>query len=95
MAASSIASSIAAALANGTATERESAYATIEGVVRGVGSEEVVALAVACVKPLIVSVLCAPASRIAVTECHLHARVRYGHPQLVSCTPRLLLPLAC
>ena len=63
------ASRIAAALAEGGGEEREAAYATLEGAVRGSdGREQAVALAVACVKPLIVSVLCAPASRIAATE---------------------------
>jgi hypothetical protein len=39
-------------------------------------------------------VVCASVGLLA-CQCHLHARVWYGHPQLVSCTPRLLLPLAC
>ena len=64
---------IAAALADGTAEEREHALAAIESVVRGAppsgsGREQAVALAVASVKPLIVSVLCAPASKVGETE---------------------------
>ena len=70
------ASAIAAALADGTAAERECAYAAIESAVRGASAErgasvekdEAVALAVACVKPLVVSVLCAPATKIAQPE---------------------------
>lgn len=63
--ASSEAARIVAALAGGGASEREVAYATLEGVVRGAppsgsGKEQAVALAVACARPL-VSVLCAPA----------------------------------
>ena len=58
------ASQIAAVLADGTAEERECAYAAIESVVRGaavergasVKKDEAVALAVACVRPLVVSV---------------------------------------
>jgi hypothetical protein len=64
---------IASALAEGGPEEREAAYAAIEDTVRaappsGGGREQAIALAVACVKPLIMSVLCAPASRVAVAE---------------------------
>jgi hypothetical protein len=67
------AAGIAAALAAGGAAERERAYAAVEGVVRGAafsggGKGQATALAVACVEPLIVSVLCAPASRVGEAE---------------------------
>ena len=58
---------IGAALAEGTAEEREAAYATIEGAVRGGGSEAV-SLAVACAKLLVESVLCAPATKVGEAE---------------------------
>ena len=51
------------ALAQGTDEERAEAYATIEAAAR----DGAVALLVACVKPLI-SLLCAPASRVGVAE---------------------------
>jgi hypothetical protein len=58
---------IVAALAQGDAEERERAYATVEGTaVRG-GNAQAVALAVACVKPL-VALLCAPAAKVNPTE---------------------------
>ena len=59
------ASRIAAAFAEGTAEEREAAYAALETAARtspssGSARAQAVALAAAGVKPLIVSVLCAP-----------------------------------
>ena len=63
------AAEIAAALTEGGAEEREHACATIEGIVRGSSAkdEAAVALAMACVEPL-VSLLCAPASRVGEAE---------------------------
>jgi hypothetical protein len=62
---------LAAALASGSREEREAAYATIEGVVRGAASTpgesnkpQALALAVACARPLVVSVLSASASDV-------------------------------
>jgi hypothetical protein len=55
---------LALALAQGTDEERAAAYAAIEAAAK----DRAVALLVACVKPLIVSVLCAPASRVGVAE---------------------------
>eukprot|EP01052_Picozoa_sp_SAG31_P059831 SAG31_NODE_19079_length_612_cov_1.964912_1_plen_108_part_01 len=74
MAASSQAADIAAALADGDSEARETVYGTIEAAVRtastarGGAKEEAVAHVIACVKPLIVSVLCAPASRVGAAE---------------------------
>ena len=68
---------ISAALADGSEEEREAAYASLEGSVRSVvdsrsgggrEAEQAVALAVACVKALVTSVLCAPASQVGVAE---------------------------
>jgi len=61
---------LAAALAAGTAEEREAAYANIEtaATLSGGAQGEAVALVVACVKPLIVSVLLAPAAKIGQEE---------------------------
>jgi hypothetical protein len=66
---------IASTLADGTAEEREAAYATIESSVRaastardGSKKEEAIALVIACVKPMVESVLCAPASRVGEAE---------------------------
>eukprot|EP01043_Picozoa_sp_COSAG02_P050300 COSAG02_NODE_5156_length_4583_cov_2.229706_2_plen_530_part_00 len=59
---------IMASLADGDADEREAAYVALEAAVRGALSPAVVALAVACVEPLISSVLCAPASRVGADE---------------------------
>ena len=61
---------LAATFAEGTAEEREAAYAAIEAAVRAAPSDaskggggykrsQAVALAVACVRPLIADVLCA------------------------------------
>jgi hypothetical protein len=55
---------IAAAFADGTAEEREAAYVTLEGAVKA----PAIALLVACVKPLIQAVLCAPASKVGAEE---------------------------
>jgi hypothetical protein len=69
MDAPSEAARLAAAFAAGGAEEREAAYRALEEAARGSGErEQAVALAAACVEPLGVSVLCAPSSRIAVTE---------------------------
>ena len=67
------------ALATGGAEDREHSYATIEGAVRSalsssICNEQAIALSVACVGPLIGSVLCAPASRIGEAE-YLRASV--------------------
>ena len=79
---------IAAALAEGEAEEREAAYATMLSAVRGSGGkEQAVALAAACAKPLIVSVLCAPASRIAATEWRRASLLLYE-----LCTAQPLFP---
>ena len=63
---------IAEALASGGAEQREAAYASVEGAVRaapsGAARRQTAAFAVACVKPLIVSVLSAPASKIGQAE---------------------------
>jgi hypothetical protein len=64
---------IAAALAAGGAVEREAAYASIEGAVRaapaaGGAWAQAVAFAVACTRPLIVSVLLAPAAKVGQAE---------------------------
>ena len=61
------------ALAEGGAEDREHVYATIEGAVRGAPSsgscnEQAIALAMSCVRPLIESVLCAPAAKIGGAE---------------------------
>ncbi len=70
MAASLQVGEIEAALAEGGAEARDAAYGKIEAAVRTAstahdgGKEEAVAFVIACVKPLIVSVLCAPASRV-------------------------------
>jgi len=61
---SSEASRIAAALADGSAEEREAAYGTIEGAMK----EQNVGRLIAGVKPLMESVLCAPASRVGGAE---------------------------
>eukprot|EP01048_Picozoa_sp_COSAG05_P002803 COSAG05_NODE_122_length_17611_cov_47.044655_1_plen_598_part_00 len=69
---------LTAALAKGGAEDREHSYATIEGAVRSAASsssnEQAISLSVACVGPLIESVLCAPASRIGEAE-YLRASV--------------------
>ena len=62
---------LAVALAEGGAEERERAYATIEAAVGGLhgsGKGYAAALAEACARPLVVSILCAPASKIAEKE---------------------------
>ena len=56
---------IHAALASDGAEEREEAYRSIEGAVK----ERNLPLVVACVKPMIESVLCAPAAKVRVEEC--------------------------
>ena len=78
MAAEDEATRITVVLADGSTEEREAAYASLESTVRAAESgrreteaereTEAVALAVACVKPLVTSALCAPASRVGVTE---------------------------
>ena len=77
MAAEDEAARITVVLADGSTEEREAAYASLESTVRAAESggreteaerEQAVALAVACVKPLVTSALCAPASRVGVTE---------------------------
>jgi hypothetical protein len=74
MDASQQAADIVAALVEGSAEERQAAYGTLETAVRGAlttsGSrkDDAVALAVACVKPLVESVLCAPAARVGEAE---------------------------
>ena len=55
---------VAAALAGDGAEQRAAAYAAIEAAVRDRGTSFVVA----CAQPLIVSVLCAPASKVGVAE---------------------------
>jgi hypothetical protein len=60
------ASAIATALAEGGAEEREAAYAAIEGATHG--QQGRLEFATACVRPVVASILCAPASRIAVAE---------------------------
>ena len=63
---------LVAALTNGSAEEREAAYVAIEAAVARSASssgepdaaEREVALVVACVKPLIISVLLAPVSKV-------------------------------
>ena len=67
------AAALAAMLTAGGPEGREAAYATIEAAVRGSGArgeerERAVALAVACARPLIVSVLHAPAAKVAEEE---------------------------
>ena len=55
------------ALTNGTADEREAAYVAIESIARSTSlsdGQQEVALVVACAKPLIVSVLLAPVSKV-------------------------------
>jgi hypothetical protein len=54
----------AQSLRSGSTEEREAVYVTIESAVK----QQAIALVVACVKPLIDSVLCAPASRVGVVE---------------------------
>jgi hypothetical protein len=72
-----------AALAQGGAEERERAYATIEGAVRAApassdsGKGQAIALAVACVRPLVESVLCAPASKVGEAEYRRAAVLLY------------------
>lgn len=60
------------AIAGGSATEREAAYCAIERAVRaalaGRGDTQAGALAIACTRPLISSVLCAPASKVGEAE---------------------------
>ena len=64
---------IAVMFAEGDAEERERSYAAVEAVVRGAppagsGRGEAVAFTAACVKPLIASVLCAPAVKVGEEE---------------------------
>lgn len=59
---------LTAAFAEGSTEEREAAYAAIESVVRGVDKAQAVAVAMACVRPLIGDVLCAPASEVGRAE---------------------------
>jgi hypothetical protein len=66
---------LAAAFADGSAAEREAAFCSIEQALRGAahagtsgGRERAVALAVGCARPLVISVLCAPASRVGAAE---------------------------
>jgi hypothetical protein len=75
---------LVSALAEGSAEEREAAYERIERAVRAAASEradgdkpEAVALAVACVQPLIESVLCMPASVVGADEWQRVALLLY------------------
>jgi hypothetical protein len=56
---------VAAALAEDGAEQRAAAYSAIQAAVRGGGTSDFV---VACVQPLIVSVLCAPAAKVGAEE---------------------------
>jgi hypothetical protein len=67
------AGAIAVMFAEGDAEERERSYAAVEAVVFGAppagsGRGEAVAFTAACVKPLIASVLCAPAVKVGEEE---------------------------
>eukprot|EP01050_Picozoa_sp_SAG11_P005349 SAG11_NODE_372_length_10036_cov_8.820871_11_plen_292_part_00 len=67
---------ITAAIAGGGVAEREAAYTSVERTVREAGhpaataaaNAQAVALGVPCVRPLIESVLCAPESKVGVSE---------------------------
>ena len=67
------AATIAAALAHDSAGEREAAYDAIDGAVK----EKNLALVVACARPLIQSVLCAPLSRVGAEEWRRAALLLY------------------
>ena len=55
---------VASALAEGTAEDREAAYATLEGAIK----EQNIPFLAACARPLIQSVFCAPASKVGAEE---------------------------
>ena len=67
------AATIAAALAHDSAGEREAAYDAIDGAVK----EQAVGMCVACARPLIQSVLCAPLSRVGAEEWQRAALLLY------------------
>ena len=101
MAAEEEAARVAAVLADGGAEEREAVYAALERAMRAADAansggrqaeqaarkEQAVALAVAHVKPLIESVLCAPASKVGVAEWQRACQLLTA---LVGVSPRLV-----
>ena len=78
---------IAAVLARGNAEEREAEYVKLEQKIANAGGgssskKSVIELAAACVRPLIRSVLCAPASRVNADEWKRASLLLYAMCQL-------------
>lgn len=76
---------IAAVLASGSSEEREAEYVKLEQKITSAGGsskQSAIELAAACVRPLIRSVLCAPASRVNADEWKRASLLLYAMCQL-------------